>query len=395
MTTISKRTVDDLTPTAARAIYLWDDRLPGFGVKCLPSGKKRYVLKYRANGGGRKAPQRWLSLGTHGVVTPDQARRMAQQALAAVTSGDDPQGSKLRKREAPTLEDVWQRFSVELLPLRKPRTRADYKSQWSRTLAPTLGAKSVELITRSDVERMHKSLGATPYQANRLLALLSRLMNMSEAWDLRPVGSNPCRFVERFKEVPRNRYLSRNELASLGATMQLMVDRQELSRDAANAIRLLLLTGARLNEILSAEWQWLDIERSLLQLPDSKTGAKAVFLSEVALAVLADQRAHAGSNDKMFPGPGAKGQMVNLRKPWQRVCKKAGLENVRLHDLRHTAASVAVAEGASLPVIGRLLGHSQAQTTQRYAHVDNDPALRAANAIGSAMLSIMPKSKCK
>lgn len=389
MTRISKRTVDELASSELKPTFIWDDRLAGFGVKCLPGGGKRYLLKYRLKGGGRAAPQRWLSLGSHGALSPDEARSLAQQALAAVGRGEDPQGAKLSERKGETLTDVWRRFEMEHLPSRKPQTRYDYEAQWRNIIAPKLGKTRVGDLTRNDVDRLHKGLRTTPYRANRVVALLSRLMTLSEVWELRPAGSNPCSRIEKFKETPRTRFLGFPELERVGKAMTELVAAANLSASAANAVRMLLLTGARLNEILSAEWGWLDHERRMLSLPDSKTGAKTIFLSDAALAVLTDQKSNSGTSSFIFPGSGSQGRMVNLQKPWLRICHRAGLQHVRLHDLRHTAASVAISQGESLPVIGKLLGHSQAQTTQRYAHVDTDPALRAANSIGSAMHSIL------
>ncbi|MFO6430275.1 tyrosine-type recombinase/integrase [Erythrobacter sp. W302b] len=383
---ITKRVVDTLESKGSSPAFLWDDALPGFAVKALLSGTKRYVLKYRV-GGGRAAKQRWLTLGTHGQLTPDQARALAQQALAAVARGEDPQAEKYKSRNQPTLTDVWNRFRAEHLPQRKPQTRYEYENQWREAIAPKLGRVAIDDVTRSEVDRLHKSMRLTPYRANRILALLSRLMTMAEVWELRPAGSNPCRHVERFKEQPRSRYLCAEELVRLGATMREMVEKGNLSPSAANAVRLLLLTGARLNEILTARWDWVDRDRCVLSLPDSKTGAKPVYLSAGALLVLDDQRSHSADNPYIFPGRSAEGRMINLRKPWVRICKGAGLDGVRLHDLRHTAASIAVGQGASLPIIGRLLGHSQAQTTHRYAHVDADPALIVANAIGDVLVA--------
>ena len=384
-TKITKTAVDAMEVDPEGATFLWDSSLPGFGVKRLPGGMKRYVVKYRANGGGRSARQRWLTLGGHGQFTPDQARKLAQQCLAAVARGEDPQGAKSSKRSAETLADLWRRYEKEHLPARKPQTRYDYQAQWTTILKHQIGQSLVHEITRSEVDKLHKALRATPYRANRALALLSRLMSLAEMWELRPAGSNPCRQIERFKEKPRARYLSGDEMVAVGGAMNAMIKEGELSAAAANAIRLLLLTGARLTEILSAEWLWVDYKQSVIALPDSKTGAKPLFLSVVALAVLEQQKAISGSSAFLFPGAGKKGRMVNLRKPWTAVCERAGLVGVRLHDLRHTAASVAVGQGATLPIIGRLLGHAQAQTTQRYAHVDFDPALLAANAVGNVM----------
>ena len=384
-TSITKSGVDALTAENGKPAFLWDANLPGFGVKCSPQGVKRYLIKYRTEGGGRSARQRWLTLGSHGQLTPDQARKMAQQSLAAVARGEDPQGARSKQRQAETVSDLWERFKIGHLPTRKPQTRYEYEAQWETVLKPALGKTKIHQLSRNDVDKLHTSLRATPYRANRSVALLSRLMTLAEVWQLRVPGSNPCRHIERYKERPRNRYLGTEELQKLGETMRAMLATNELSPAAANAIRLLLMTGARLTEILSAKWAWVDYDRCLIALPDSKTGAKPVFLSEAAIAILKEQSSSSGNGEFIFPGPGKNGAMVNLRKPWIKVCERAGLSSVRLHDLRHTAASVAVAQGASLPIIGRLLGHTQAQTTHRYAHVDSDLALIAANAIGEAM----------
>lgn len=386
---ITKSNVDALVADAGKPAFLWDMTLPGFGVKCSGRGVKSYVVKYRANGGGRSAKQRWLTLGRHGKLTPDQARKLAQQVLAAVARGEDPQGERVSGRNATTLADVWARYTRDHLPRRKPRTRYDYERQWDKVISPTFGQMAVHQISRSDVDRCHKRLRATPYRANRVLALLSRLMTLAEVWEHRPAGSNPCRHVERFSEKPRSRYLSRDELVKLGEALQLSVVEGEITQGAANAVRLLLFTGARLTEVLSLEWSWVDYERNLIALPDSKSGAKPIFLNDAAVAVLKEQAENSCSGKFVFPGDGKLGRMVNLRKPWTKLCARAGLDGVRLHDLRHTVASVAVGQGASLPVIGRLLGHSQAQTTQRYAHVDADPALVAANAVGQAISSAL------
>ena len=359
MAKLTKRTIDELEAQNGKPSFLWDNKLAGFGVKCLPTGAKRYVVKYRSGGGGRSATQRWLTLGTHGQLTAEEARKLAQQALAAVARGDDPQDAKVKKRAAKRVSDVWERFRDEHLPSRKAQTRYEYESQWRTVLEPKLGRMRAADVSQSDVDALHKGLRLTPYRANRILALLSRLMTLAELWGIRPAGTNPCRHVERFKECPRNRYLSGVELDRLGEVMRSMVDSMDLSQDAANAVRLLLLTGARLSEILAARWEWIDRKKRAINLPDSKTGPKAVFLSRSAIRVLIRQRRQSHSSAFIFPGTGADGRLINLRKSWTRICAKAELQGVRLHDLRHTAASVAVGQGASLAIIGRLLGHSQ------------------------------------
>ena len=387
MARLTKRVVDSLSCVGTAPAFLWDDALAGFGVKALPGGAKKFVVKYRTNGGGRSAPQRWISLGGFGQLTCDQARDMAQQILAAVARGEDPQAEKFKRRTAPTLTDAWAKFEAEELPLRKPLTRREYVSQWRLLLEPKLGRLEVASITRADVDGLHKALKATPYRANRALALCSRLLSLTERWEWRPQGTNPCRYVSKFKEAARSRYLSDKEQERIGAAMRQLVAANELQPAAANAIKLLLYTGARLNELLTAKWAWVDLSAQTITLPDSKTGEKPIYLSDAAITVLRDEQ-EANSerqSEYVFAGRSQGKHMINLRKPWTRVCAAAGITGVRLHDLRHTAASIAAGQGASLPIIGRLLGHSQAQTTQRYAHVDTNPALKVANAIGEAL----------
>lgn len=387
MPKLTKSLVEAIELEPERPVYLWDSQLSGFGIKVLPSGTRKYLVKYRPNGGGRAAPQRWLTLGKHGALTCEQARDMARQALAAVARGEDPQGDKASNRKAARMRDVWDRFATEQLPLKKPSTARDYRRQGEEVIGPTFGNRLVSDITRTDVDRLHKRLRATPYRANRTLALMSRLMNLAEAWGWREPSTNPCKHVEKFREQARERYLSAEEIGRIGAAMEAMLKEQDIRPEAAAAIRLLLLTGARLNEILLAHWDWVDLERRVIELPDSKTGKKPVYLSDAALEVIAELKAtrRDPKNPYLLAGRSKGKPLNNLAKPWKRICARAGLSGVRLHDLRHTAASVAVGRGVNLPVIGRLLGHRQAQTTLRYAHVDADPALAAANEIGAAI----------
>lgn len=383
MAKITKRAVDALESCDEKPVFLWDDALSGFGVKALPSGAKRYIVKYRTNGGGRNAPQRWLTLGTHGQLTPDQARGLAQQALAAVARGEDPQGAKFKLRTAPIMRDVWKRFDAEYLPSKKPSTQSEYESQWIDLIEPKFGRQPVGTVSRGDVDKFHKAMRKTPYRANRTLALFSRLMSLAEAWDWRPPGTNPCKHIDRFPEQARTRFLSMKELQSIGKALEELVREDAVSPTAAHAIELLLLTGARVNEVLSAEWSWVDWQRGILNLPDSKTGEKPVYLGEVAIGLLERQQSLELEGPYIFPSRRGDTHLSDLRKAWVQVCKRAEITGFRLHDLRHTAASIAVGQGASLAIVGKLLGHTQAQTTLRYAHVDVDPALRAANEIGN------------
>ena len=273
------------------------------------------------------------------------------------------------------MTDLWARYEGEQLPLKKPSTAKDYRQRWRDLIEPQLGHRLVRDVSRDLIERLHKQLSHTPYQANRVLAQLSRLFNLAEAWGIRDQGTNPCRFIEKFKEEPRERYLSYDELCRLGQALDELVIDDNLRFEAAAAIRLLLLMGARLNEVLTAHWAWVHWDQRVIALPDSKTGKKLVFLSPEALVILRDLERRRHDNPYILPGRIKGKPLNNLAKSWKRVCRRAELSKVRLHDLRHTTANIAVGRGGTLPVIGRLLGHRQAHTTQRYAHVDVDPAL--------------------
>ncbi len=388
---LTKRQIDNATCREDKTLYLWDDSLAGFGVKLLPSGAKRYVVKYRSYGGGRRAKQRWYMIGTHGQIPFEQAKENARQILAAVKRGEDPQGEKLAIRGAPKLVDAWEKFEREELANKKSATIRDYTSCWERHIGPKLGSTKAVDVSRSDVSRLHQSLGGTPYLANRMLALLSSLMNRCEAWEWRKQGTNPCRYVKKFEEQSRERFLSGPEMERLGKALRDLVDDGIIWSDVANLFRLLLLTGARRNEIATCEWDWIEWERKVILLPDSKTGAKALFLGDCAIQVLQRQKVTTRDPESAYVFPGKKygSPLVNLSKPWILICKAAQLTDVRIHDLRHTAASIAVSQVVGLQIISRLLGHAQAQTTARYAHVDSDPALSAANAIGSAVGDII------
>jgi integrase len=316
---------------------------------------------------------------------------MAQQALAAVARGEDPQLERQQRKAAATVKALWERFDAEQLPLKKTQTQYDYRNLWRGVLQPKFGAAKVASISRNDVDRFHKSMRQTPYQANRALALLGRLMSLAEIWALRPQGTNPCSGIERFTEQPKTRYLSKSELGRISDAMSELLGEEEISLNAVHAIELLLLTGARLNEILKAEWAWVDRQRQVLNLPDSKTGAKPVYLSSMALDVLARQEPVSLGKKHIFSSHVDGKHFTELRKPWRKICERAAVDGARLHDLRHTAASIAVGQGASLAIIGKLLGHSQTQTTQRYAHVDLDPALKAANELGAAVARAMTR----
>lgn len=405
---IDKRTVDAAMPEAAR-FTLWDGPLPGFGLRVEPSGRKSYVYRYRAGEGGRRAPERLLVLGRHGVLTPTQARQMAEVAAARVRLGEDPGGERAQARAALSVAELCDRYMAqEVMPLRKPGTVAQYRIHIEKHIKPALGNRTAKTLSRGDVEKWHRGLGASaPVSANRSMMVLSGAFS----WGLKAHeigGDNPCRGVTKFREEGRERYLTAEELARLAEALKEAetvgilwkpaphkrvkhTPREEFRRVCPGpfpiaAIRLLLLTGARLREILNLRWADVDFERGLLLLPDSKTGRKPIILNAPALAILT---ALPRAGRFVIAGDNPEKPRADLQRPWALVAKRAGLEGVRLHDLRHTHASIGAGAGLGLPIIGRLLGHTQASTTQRYAHLDNDPLRTASDAIGRRIAAAM------
>jgi integrase len=363
---ITKRTVDGLNPGSADQ-FLWDRDLKGFGLKITPAGNKVYVLQYRK--GGRSAPTKRVTIGRHGALTPEQARREAARLSGAIAHGSDPAAVRAAEKTAPTVKVLAERFLAEHVSTKtKPRTAFEYRRLIESVIVPGIGGKRVRDVTRADISRLHHERRETPYDANRVLAVLSKMFTLAEKWGERPDGSNPCRHVERYPERKRERMLSADEFGRLAEALKAYGP----SPYVVGAIKLLVFTGARLAEILTLEWDWIDFERGEARLPDSKTGAKTLHFPAPAMAVLADLPRLEG-NPYVIVGQVAGARLVNLEKPWRAIRKAAGLDDVRLHDLRHAFASVAASSGMGLPTIGKMLGHTQAATTQRYAHLASEP----------------------
>lgn len=409
---ITKRAVDGLKCPAGRdRDFLWDDALAGFGLAAFPTGRKVYVAQYRKDGRSRR-----VAIGEHGRLTPDEARSQAKTILGAVEKGADPIAERRAAREVRTFGDVARDFlALHVAAKRKGRTGAEYKLILERHVLPAIGSKRILDVRRADVARLHGKLADRPYVANRALALISGIWNWAARRDEVALADNPAKGIERYPEQGRERFLTMDELARLGSALAegesvglpFEIDetgpnakhapkadkrRARLDPFAVAAIRLLILTGARLREILDARWSQVDLGRGVIFLADSKTGRKPIYLSAAAQAVLVGLPRIEG-NPHIIAGAKDGAPRADLKKPWAAAKKAAGLEGVRLHDLRHSFASVGAGASLGLPVIGKLLGHSQAATTHRYAHLDADPLRRAVDTIGATIAAAMERGK--
>ena len=376
---ITKYQVDKLGP-GKKDQFVWDAELKGFGLKCTPAGRKVYILQYRLPGQGTATPKRF-TLGLHGTWTPDTARKEAQRLLRDISLGSDPAYNKSLQKQTPTLKSFAVRYLSDYAePHKKPGSVIQDRLNLDVHILPLLGARKMDQLSRADMAKLHHALRKTPVAANRCLALCSTMLKLAVAWGIRPDGTNPCRHIKRYKEEKRSRFLSVEEVTRLGKALRRAEQKKEHSSFVVAAFRLLLLTGARLGEILSLRWEYVDTDHHCLHLPDSKTGKKVVYLNEPALAIL-NNLPRLEKNPYVLPGARPGKPLVTLQKAWVAISTRANLEDVRIHDLRHSFASVGAGAGLGLPIIGALLGHRQAETTQRYAHVANDPLKHASNLI--------------
>ena len=406
---LTKRTIDATKPPASGETVVWDDAIPGFCARVRASGAKLYYLKTRVKG-----RVRWFAIGRHGAPwTVETARREARRLLGDVADGGDPAAERDVERRDPTLAELCDQYLAaaqageivsRLGEVKKASTLATDWGRIERHIKPLLGRRKVRDLTQIDVRRFLADVasGKTAVDiktgkhgraiveggkgtATRTVGLLGGIFTFAVKRGLR--ADNPVRGVERYRDRQNERYLSAVELARLGETLSAAEQAGD-NPTAIAAIRLLILTGCRKSEILTLEWRHVDFEHACLRLPTSKTGAKTVPLGAPPLELLASLPRLAG-NPYVLPGERAGGFFVGLPKAWERIRARAGLQDFRLHDLRHSFASVGAAGGDSLLVIGRLLGHRDPRTSQRYAHVPSDPAKAAADRISGTIAAAL------
>jgi len=402
MASITKRLVDASKPGSKRQ-YIWDDELKGFALQVLPTGVKSFVLQYRTNAGRTRR----MTLGRYGALTPDQARKLAQEALALIAKGSDPVANRQAIKAAPDMNELLDRYLSDHVKVHNaPRTQAEVSRLVKQKIQPRLGKLKVASVTRQDVAKLHRAMADTPRQANIILSVLSKAFNLSEIWGMRPEQSNPVRLIRRYKENERERFLDGNELGRLGKALDEAETEglpwiikaegsKHLPRDLAKrralvnpmalaGIRLLLFTGARLSEILELRWEHVDFEAGTIALPARKgEGRKAHPVGAGALALLAELPVSAKSPWVLPRQNDPKRHLSKevMENAWQRIRARAGIEDVRLHDLRHTVGTFASQAGGNSFLISHLLRQSNVAVTSRYVNPDADPIRNVADAV--------------
>jgi len=410
---LTKATITRLGKGDKPAVY-YDSDLKGFGLKIFPSGERRWILEYRPGAAGRAVAKRRMVIGSANLLAPEAARKHAAEALAQIRLGKDPVQEKTRLRESATVCELLEAYMArEVKPLRKPSTVSLYQIYIDRHLKPSIGSRKAASLGRTEVAKLHRSIGLKKaVTANRVVTFLHAAYSWGIKRHLLPKGSeNPCNDIEKFAEKFSERFLSHDEFARLGEALRAAettgiewepVDlakpnakhaskdpaarRTVLGPHAVAAIRLLIFTGARLREILHLRWEEVDLDRGILLLPDSKTGKKTIALNAPAAAIL-EGIPQVGSY--VIAGENPEKPRSDLKRPWELVARHAQLHGIRLHDLRHSFASVGVGQSLGLPIIGKLLGHKNTNTTERYAHLGVDPLRESSNAIARQIAQAM------
>ncbi|KQQ38337.1 hypothetical protein ASG19_04600 [Rhizobium sp. Leaf306] len=409
---ITKTVVDKALPRE-KAYILFDSQITGFGLRVYPTGTKTWILEYRPNGGGRGEDKKKFTIGSVKDLTADEARRLAEKRRAEVVVGIDPQAKKAAERSALTVEQLSKHFMKNLITAKRSKnTYEGYEDAISLHILPALGSMKADKVTEIDIEKLHNRMAVTPSMANKVLAVLSSMFNYGAAMKHIASRENPAQGIEKFRETAKERYLTTEELIRLEETLTLAetagipwnIDEGKQSKHlpkdnrttvisphATAAIRLLMLTGARLREILHLEWSVVDLQSGVLRLSKSKSsnadnGKKDIILSQPAVEVIRRiKRIGRYVIASESAGTPQEKPRADIKRPWATICRHADLKEVRLHDLRHTFASHGVNGGLGIAVISKLLGHKDISTTMRYAHLENESLKLGANKIGMSV----------
>lgn len=383
MPKFTKRFVEAIAPDSEKTLKFWDAELKGFGLIVLPSGRRTYCIEYRNVDRVKKR----LKIGIHGTITTEEARDLAKKKLGQVAHGEDPTEQKKQLSNLATVEELANNYLERYGYKKRPKSLQEDQKLLQNIILPALGRLKVIYITRRELEALHKHYQDTPYQANRALSLLSKMFNLAMSWGWR--DDNPATNIQKYQEEKRDRWLDQEELDRLWEVL----DRHS-GHMTTYVFKFLILTGARKGEALGATWDQFDLEKGVWTKPSHLTKQKKkehLPLSEKAVEVLqiVKKRTPKGSV-YVFPGRIEGEPLKEIKTFWKTALKEAKLENIRIHDLRHTHASHLVSSGLSLSIVGKLLGHTQASTTQRYAHLADAPLRHAAELFGSKVGNKLP-----
>jgi integrase len=356
---------------------VYDGDVKGFGVRLTAAGARAFTVEYRLSGAVRR-----VTIGSFPDWSAAAARERAREIKREADLGRDHNAERQAERMAPTVRDLWVRYEADHLPAKAPRAALDDRLMFRDYILPAFGTTKVGDLTPADIDALHRSVSEHGrVRANRVLEVLRKALALAIRWGWRT--DNPASGVRRNPEQPRHRYLTEDELKRLGEALN-----HSRSQGSADAIRLLLLTGARRGEVLGATWDQFDLAAGVWIKPSAHTKQRRLHrvpLSTAAVELLRHRRGQT-SGTFVFPGAEPDHPLTDLKSAWRVVCRRAGLEDVRIHDLRHTYASVLASHGISLPTIGALLGHTQAQTTHRYAHLFDDPLRVATERVATVLI---------
>lgn len=363
---------------------LYDDVVRGLHARITPK-KTTFYLYFRTHDRRERRPK----IGDYGVLTLPQAREIARDWLLKNIKGEP-----VRERttvQMLTIRDLYEQWQKEHKPRLKPMTARGMECMWKLHILPEIGSERVATIDRRQIVQMIAKVSReTPTQGNRVKALISKALTLAEEWEWRPALSNPCHTIRRSPEKARRRYLSMEELPKLGHVLQAWESYGGWHRKTSRLFRLLIMTGARKNEIAKAKREWLDLDAGMLRLPDSKTGAKLIALPPNAVALIRRMLAEDGPSVWLFPGKIEGKPIHNCENAWRKILQESGIENLRIHDLRHSFASIALSvHGLNLKQIGEMLGHKDKGTSDRYAHLMEDQRAAISTAVGATIEKLM------
>jgi integrase len=375
---LSDQLARDIIPPKSGNQIVYDNRLSGFGIRVTASGARSFILNYRIKGRERR-----ITLGQYPTWTVLAARKQAEQLRRQIDVGIDPLEERIAERSAPTVRDLFNRYAYEHLPTKAPRSAADDRSMWLKDILPAIGNKKVAELSTQNCDELHRTVSADrPTRANRVIEVLRKALNLAIRWGW--IERNPASGGRRNPEAKRTRYLTRAEIGRLIEALEVHPEQA-----SADALLFMLFTGCRRGEALNAKWEQFNLSSSTWTKPSAETKQRREHRVpySTTIAEILERRRVVASGTYIFPGS-LGGPLQEVRRTWKSVCDTAGVKEVRIHDLRHTFASLVASSGQSLLVVGELLGHSNAQTTKRYAHLYDEPLRAAAESVSKAFQKI-------